>query len=131
MTKNEYRQFETEVEFVGKDKNFVGIFNKLPKGFSFKSSDKILKDKKKAYDFMISKLFDKYGIQNKNLFDELDTIWKEQYNLICNNKFKILNYITPQSYYVSKVSELDSFMKGYISATCKYCCDFAKSEIDE
>lgn len=143
MTKTEYNQFIIELEFIGKDKNYVGIFNKVGKALSFKESDKILKDKRNAYNFQISKLFDQYGIENEELFDSFNKIWKELYPKDDKKKFKLSNMIVggPMLFpagivggvgvlYAQKLNELNSLMKSYINEVYQYCEDYAKGELD-
>lgn len=144
MNKTEYNQFIIELEFIGKDKNYVGILNKVGKAFSFKEADKILKDKRNAYNFQVSKLFDQYGIENEELFDSFNKIWNEVYTKDDKKKLKNLYLMAGHPIlfkgvlagragvsYANKLNELNLLMKNYINEVYKYCEAYAKGELDE
>lgn len=128
MTKTEYNQFIIELEFIGKDKNYVGIFNKVGKALSFKTPDELLLDKRNAYNFQVSKLFDQYGINNEELFESFNKIWKFVYIKHYNNLSS--NYIAGVAgLYAQRLNDLHLLMKNYINYVYKYCETYAKSEV--
>ncbi len=147
MKKNDYRQFITEIEYVGKDKKFSGIVDKIGKSLSLKSADNILKDKKKAYDFMIINLFNKYRIDKSDLCDALDSIWEEVSS--GDNKKKLgLKEVGLLSRFggplatgllvskvattgVEKVAKMQIVMDNYIKKTTEFCIECGKDYIDE
>lgn len=148
MKKVEYRQFISELEFIGKDKSFSGLTNKIFKSISFKENKDILKDKKSAYDFMIANLFAKYGIENDELYDRLDEIWEKCDGInskalgrlgVSKNKLKYLEGIQntqrlvmgPLMMTPSKLIDLQLIMKEYIKLTYDYCSAYAKEQIHE
>ncbi|CBH21394.1 protein of unknown function [Acetoanaerobium sticklandii] len=151
MTKNEYRQFITEIEFVGKDKKFSGIIDKIGKSMSFKSANKILGDKKKAYDFMIINLFSKYRIDKPDLCDDLDKIWKQVYcednkkNSKKNSGLKTgmrlatllgpagmaFGAVTGLAISSTEIAKMQIAMDNYIKKTSEFCNECGKDYIDE
>ncbi|MBU3100682.1 MULTISPECIES: hypothetical protein [Clostridium] len=129
MGNKELRQFMIELEFIGKNKSYIGIANKIAKSFSFKNVDDLLQDKKKAYDFQVSKLFDMYGVENDSLFDEFDVIWVESLEV---GKKETIKYMCMAMIGVNtKTIEMNAVMKSYIGKTNIYCSDFVKELINE
>lgn len=127
MTKTEYRQFIDEVYFLGKQKEYSGRLNKFILSLNiFKSPKKILLNKRKAYDFALANLFRKYGLNNDNLYDELDKIWDSI------DEYEIRLALSPVSIAANiKFYELLLRFDTYIDKTKKYCENFAKGQIDE
>ena len=143
MKKNDYRQFITEIEYVGKDKKFCGIVDKIGKSLSLKSAENILKDKKKAYDFMIINLFNKYRIDKSDLCDDLDSIWDEVYSVDNKKNIRVKAglVLTPiigplaavglVAGGAEKVAKMQIVMDNYIKKTTEFCIECGKDYIDE
>ena len=72
ITKNEFRKFSTEIEFVVK--------NNTPSTLKLVASlspVEQLKERRSKFDFMVAQLFDKYGLDEPNLYDRFDELWED------------------------------------------------------
>ncbi|MDR3595064.1 hypothetical protein [Clostridium sp.] len=145
MTKTGYRQFIDEVYFLGKQKEYSGIFNKIIPSLklnTFKKAKKILLDKRKAYDFSLANLFRKYAMDNNDLYDELDKLWESIDELEELKKYEFLGVpiamvptvglpIAGTASIALKITRLQLIFNSYIDKTREYCNKVAKEQIDE
>lgn len=126
ITKNEYRQFETEIEFIIKENDLSAFKNVL----SF-SPIKQIEERRKKFDYMISKLFDQYGLDNQELFDNFDAIWKETAISVLENKTLLRKVIdvTPGVGVITNLSFFVEWLRAYYCSVKKYCLDYAKKQV--
>lgn len=76
MNNTDKRQMIEEIVALGKTKENSSTFMKAFKGaVTLKNIEKILEDKKRAYNVAFSNLFRRYGIKHPDLFGDLDKIW--------------------------------------------------------
>lgn len=126
FTKNNFRQFETEFEFIIKDNDPSAFKNTL----SFSPMKQIVEHRKK-FDYMVSKLFEKYSLDNQELFDNFDRIWEEiGMNNLENKKLisKLLSLPVPVNIMSVPLVE---FLRAYYRFVQTYCIDYAKKQIQE
>ncbi|MDP8268539.1 MAG: hypothetical protein P9L97_07420 [Candidatus Tenebribacter davisii] len=78
MNKDEKRQIVDEIYFLGKSKQHRSTFIKAMKGAILLSKlEKILMDKRKAYNYQYTNIFKKYSVKHDDLYGELDKIWTD------------------------------------------------------
>lgn len=124
MTKTEYRQFIDEVYFLGKQKEYKGIFNKI-------TLNK-LNDIRKAHTFALANLFIKYGIIYDDLYDDLDKIWNDLFE----NKYKIelsLQRISSVAALIVMYEQMQYkiIFDEYLKLVLEHCKNIAKEHLDE
>ena len=126
MNKNEYRQFETELEFIIKDNDPSAFKNTL----SLSPMKQIVEHRKK-FNYMVSKLFDKYSLDNQELFDNFDKIWEEIGMNNLENKELIAKLLSlPVSVNIMSVP-LVELLRAYYRFVQTYCIDYAKKQIQD
>ncbi|MGM0411417.1 MAG: hypothetical protein ACQEQF_11745 [Bacillota bacterium] len=109
LSKEDYRQFITEIEFLGKEKEFSsGIIDEiksLKSIINLKNKTKVLEKKRKAYDYAFIKIFQKYSIPYDNIYEELDKLWRKNQipNIIIKCLFTSITTANP-SYHPSPTS---------------------------
>lgn len=85
MNKTDQRQCIDELIALGKTKQFSSIFVKALKGGMILTNiEKILEDKRRAYNWAFTNVLKKYGIRPEDLYGDLDKIW----NICLNEKNK-------------------------------------------
>ena len=128
ITKNLYHKFKIELESISKEKEHFSA------NIIFKDIKEELKEKKDIYDLKVSKLFDFYNIENKNLFDDLDEIWDRCYeNTIKLEKSNVMvASIINTINIINNIRLLcESLVEKYKKQVCIYCCKFVYDLINE
>lgn len=130
ITKNLCHKFKIELESISKEKEHFSA------NIIFKDIKEELKEKKDIYDLKVSKLFDFYNIENKNLFDDLDEIWDRCYKnttlkIAKRNEIDILAFIIT----INNINNIrlfcESLVERYKKQVCIYCCKFIYDLINE
>ena len=127
FTKNNFRQFETELEYIIKDNDPSIVKSTL----SLSPMKQIVEHRKK-FDYMVSKLFDKYILDDQELFNNFDRIWEEMgFNSLENKSLltKLLSLPIPSS--IMSVTPLVMCLRAYYHFVQAYCTDYAKKQIKD
>ena len=83
MNNTDKRQMIDEVYFLGKSKQHSSTFIITLKGsLRFEDIEKILKDKRSAYNYQLVNIFKKYKVKHDDLYSDLDLVW----NVCMNTK---------------------------------------------
>lgn len=136
MTKNEFRQFQTELEFIIKENDPSKI--KVAANLVLDSPQEQLDEYRKKFDFMVSKLFDKYGLDNQELFDNFDRLWNETCEEELNSdtfeelkKFASRFSIVAQAAAMAdSTSQVHSILNSYYQNVSGYCLKWVKKKIN-
>ena len=129
LTKNEFRQFETELNFIIKehDPSTIKIIGRLA---ALDSPKEQLNEIRKKFDYMVSKLFDKYGLNDPELFDDFDEIWER----ICDEELDSYLTMALKTYFLNHFevpSNMQTVLSEYYDEVENYCIDFAKKQIKD
>ena len=136
MNKNEFRQFQTELEFIIKE-NDPSII-KVAGNLVLDSTQEQLDEYRKKFDFMVSKLFDKYGLDDKELFENFDRLWEETCEEELNSdtfeglkKFASRFSIVAQAASISDSTyQVQTVLNSYYHNVLSYCLKTAKKKIN-
>lgn len=128
ITKNLCHKFKIELESISKEKEHFST------NIIFKDIKEELKEKKDIYDLKVSKLFDFYNIENKNLFDDLDEIWDRCYKTtlkIEKSRLMLACLINGINIISNDRLLYESLVERYKKEVCIYCCKFVYDLINE
>jgi hypothetical protein len=76
MNNTDKRQMTDELIALGKSGQHNSTFIKAVKGaFTFKDVQKILDEKRRAYNYAYTNVFKKYNVIHNDLYSDLDRIW--------------------------------------------------------
>lgn len=123
FTRTDFRQFIDEVYFLGEQKEFKVLFaDRLKKTMLMKPYAKLLKNKRKSYNFVFVNLFKKYNIPHDTIYSQLDKIWKE---ILIKNEpslgYKWSEIFHPGYFKIKTMNKIwNSYKKRTLSLANKY-----------
>ena len=127
LSKNEFRQFKTELDFIIKehDPSTIKIIGRLA---ALDSPKEQLEEIRKKFDYMVSKLFDKYGLEDTEMFDNFDEFWER----ICDEELDSDITMALKTIFLNQFeipSNMQTVLSEYYDEVESYCIDYAKKQI--